>query len=145
MKRPVEILSLLLLLLALGVLGCAASISYQRMSAVDLPEGVFKVTVYRSSSGAPAVILDNPNDDILVKPGKDWFRFKEQGMQSTEKYLTDPGWMPDVFGLKHIESGKVACYLLLSPELRWLFSYNKRTSEITITIEDPHELAKGGA
>ena len=145
MKRPVQILSSLLLLLGVGVLGCAASISYQRMSAGNLPEGEFEATVYRSSSGAPAVILDNPDDDIIVKPGKDWFRFKEQGMQTAEKYLTDPGWRPDVFGLKHRESGKVVCYLLLSPELRWLFGYNKGRSEISITIEDPHELAKGGA
>ena len=145
MKRPVQILSSLLLLLGLGVLGCAASISYQRMSAGDVPEGVFMATVYRSSSGAAAVILDNPDDDILVKPAKDWFRFKEQGMQATEKYLRDPGRRPDVFGLKHRERGEVACYLLVSPELRWMFSYNKGRREISITIEDPHELARGDA
>jgi hypothetical protein len=115
------------------------------MSAGDLPKGVFKDVDYRSSSGAPAVILDNPNDDIHVRPGREWFRFNERGMQTAESYLTDPGWRPDVFGLKLIESGEIVCYSLVSPELRWLFSHNKGRGEISVTIEDPHELAKGGA
>jgi hypothetical protein len=106
---------------------------------------VFEATLYRSSSGAPVVILDNPNDDILVKPAKDWFRFKKQGMQTAEHYLKEFEWRPEVFELRHKESGEVACYLLLSPELRWLYSYNKDRGEISITIEDPHELPRGDA
>lgn len=144
MKRPLYITISLLLLVQLAILGCAASISHQRISPADLPGGVFMATVYRSSSGATAVILDNPNDDIVVKPGMDRFRFKEQGMQTAAHYLAHPGWRPDVFGLKPREGGEMACYLLLSSELRWLFSYNNSRREITITIEDPNELPKGG-
>jgi hypothetical protein len=114
------------------------------MRAADLTGSVFKTTVYRSSSGASAVILDTPSDDIRVRPAKDWFRFKDVGMQTAGRYLAEPGWRPDVFGLKRIESGEVACYLLLSPELRWMFSYDEGGREISITIEDPHELPGNG-
>ena len=144
MKRPVYAYISLLVLADLALLGCAASISHQRMNAADLPRGMFLATVYRSSSAAKAVILDNPNDDILVKPGNDRFRFKDRGMQTAEHYLADPSWRPDIFGLKPKESGEMACYLLVLPELRWLFSYNNSRREITITIEDPNELPKGG-
>jgi hypothetical protein len=65
-------------------------------------------------------------------------------MQTAARYLAESGWRPDVFGLRHVESGEVACYLLLSPELRWMFSYDEGRREISITIEDPHELPGDG-
>jgi hypothetical protein len=143
-KRPVYIFISLLVLVGLAIPGCAASISHQRISAIDLPGGTYLVTVYRSSSSATAVILDNPKDDIFIKPGNDRFRFKKRGMQTSTHYLADPVWKPEVFGLKPTETGEMACYLLVSPELRWLFSYNKSRQEISITIEDPNDFARGG-
>jgi hypothetical protein len=142
MKRLATGLSPTRLLLGLGALACVAScqITHQKMSPADLPSTLFEATVYRGGTGAPAVILDDPNDDVLLSPGRDAFQFKKQGLQMPEKYLKELAWRPPVYRLQHIESGEVLGYLLLSPELEWLVSYDKDKKGVNVWIEDPDAL-----
>jgi hypothetical protein len=142
MKRSVTGLFPTRLVLSLGALACLAScqICHQKMSPTDLPSTLFGATVYRGGTGAPAVILDDPNDDVLLSPGRDAFQFKKQGLQMPEKYLKELAWRPQVYRLQYIESAKVLGYLLLSPELEWLVSYDKDKKGVNVWIEDPDAL-----
>ena len=140
MKKFVAISSAAALVLSLGVIACVA-LSHQKISPEDLPETPFEVTLYRSGTGAPAVILDNPNDEVLLTVRKDEFRYKKQGLQTPQKYVKELGWRPEVYRLQQRQTGNVLGYLLLSPELEWLVSYTQGGQELSILIEDPHERA----
>jgi hypothetical protein len=107
---------------------------------VDLPDTLFEASVYRSCSAAPAAILDDPNDDVLLSPSIDKYRFKKQGLRPPQKYLKEFSWSPpEIYRLQHRETGNVLGYLLISPELEWLVRYNKDKGEVRIWIEDPYE------
>lgn len=136
-------LSPLGLLLSLGALACAtlSQLSYQRISPVDLPDTLFEASVYRSSTAAPAAILDDPNDDVLLSPSIDKYRFKKQGLRPPQKYLKEFSCSPEVYRLQHRETGNVLGYLLISPELEWLVRYNKDKGEVRVWIADPYENA----
>lgn len=140
MQRFVAMSLLVALLLSLGVMACV-TLSHQKISPEDLPETPFEATLYRSGTGAPAVILDNPNDDVRLIVGIDKIGFKKQGLHTPQKYLKELGWRPEVHRLQHRETGNVWGYLLMSPELEWLVSYHKGGEEVSVLIEDPHERA----
>jgi len=138
-----KIVSIIRLPGALVALACLAScqISYQKINQRDLPNTLFETTAYRSGTGAPAVILDDLNDQVLLSPRKDVSQFKKEGLKKPEEFLDYRGWRPEIYRLQHRETKHVWGYLLLSPELNWLVQYDKNRSEVRVWIEDPHTLA----
>jgi hypothetical protein len=119
----------------------SCKVAHERINQGDLPRTVFDSTVYRSGTGAPAVILDDPNDQVLLNPGKDTFRFKKEGLQEPQRYLDQLSWKPDVYRLRHRKTEIIWGYLLLSPELHWRVTYNQEKGQVVVWIEDPHTLA----
>ncbi|MDY6951613.1 MAG: hypothetical protein SWE60_08880 [Thermodesulfobacteriota bacterium] len=138
-----KIVPIIRLPVALVALACLAScqIAYQKIHERDLPKTLFETTVYRSGTGAPAVILDDPNDQVLLSPRKDVSQFKKKGLNKPEEFLDYRGWRPEIYRLQHRETKNVWGYLLLSPELNWLVQYNEKRSAVRVWIEDPHTLA----
>ncbi|MDY6955139.1 MAG: hypothetical protein SWE60_26855, partial [Thermodesulfobacteriota bacterium] len=84
--KIVSIIRLAVVLVALASLA-SCQIAYQKIHQRDLPKTPYETTVYRSGTGAPAVILDDPNDQVLLSPRKDVSQFKKKGLNKPDAFL----------------------------------------------------------
>ncbi|MGD9022190.1 MAG: hypothetical protein PVJ62_00275 [Deltaproteobacteria bacterium] len=121
----------------LAIVGCAG-LSSPRIQLEDLPQTPYEVTRYRSSTKSTAIILDNPDDDVLVTFSKDEFRTKKEGLNPPERYLKLFMGTPQVYRLEDKESKQVLGYLLISVDLDWLVHYDRGAGQVNIAVEDPH-------
>jgi len=142
MIRFVALSCLLILVLSVGALGCAG-LSFQRIDLKDLPETPHIATVYRSGTKGLAVILDEPNDNVVATVTYEKFRAKKDGLKVPQGYLKDFIWTPDAYVLQDKESEKVLGYLLISPELEWLVHYNRGDEVLGFWIDDPYDSRRG--
>ena len=119
---------------------CRAQLLFPRVDVNNLPQTHFEATVYRSGSRGFAILLDEPNDGILLTVSRDKFRTRNECSSTPQRYLKEFSWGLAVYRLQGRETGDVLGYLLITPELEWLVRYNKDRGEISVWIEDPTEL-----
>ncbi|NVM22969.1 MAG: hypothetical protein HWN68_14460 [Desulfobacterales bacterium] len=138
MKGFIALSCVLMSAVGVGASGCAA-LSFQRIDLKDLPETPFEATVYRSGTKGLAVILDDPNDDVVATVTNEKFLAEKDGLKAPQGYLKDFIWTPDAYLLQDRKGQKVLGYLLISPELEWLAHYNKGHKALDFWIEDPYD------
>ena len=124
-------------LFILAIAGCAGLLS-PTVDLKDLPETDYLTTRYTSGTKSLAIILDDPNDDVLVTFGSEKFRTKEMGLSPPQKYLQKFMGEPKAHELQDREEKHVFGYLLISHELEWLTHYNKNKRQVSISILDPY-------
>lgn len=138
MKGFIALSSLLVLVLVVGVMGCAG-LSLQRIDLKDLPESRFEATVYRSGTKDLSVILDEPNDGVEATVSNESFRAKKDGIKVPHVYLEDFIRTPDAYLLQDKQGENVLGYLLISPELDWVVQYNRGHGVLDFWIEDRYD------
>jgi hypothetical protein len=121
--------------------GCAGLL-FARVDVKDLPQTDYEITRYTSGTRGVAIILDDPNDDVLLTFGTDKFRTKKEGLKPPQRYLKQFMGSPKAYQLQDKETEQVLGYLLISWELEWLVHYNRGGRKVSICIEDPY--AGGG-
>jgi hypothetical protein len=138
MRQVMKLLFAPALVLSMGTAGCATS-WYPRIDLKDLPHTHYDVTRYTSATKSSAIILDDPNDDVLLTVAKEKSRTKREGLSTPQEYVKDFLWSPNAYRLLDKETGNVLGYLLISPELKWRASYNKAKGKVSIWIDDPYD------
>ena len=79
MKRPVKPLFGLALVLVIGTVSCAGLL-FPTVDLIDLPETRYEVTRYISSTKSLAIILDDPDDGVLLAFSTGEFQTKKEGL-----------------------------------------------------------------
>jgi hypothetical protein len=123
--------------------GCAG-LMYPTVDLEDLPESQYEVTRYTSSTRSLSIILDDPNDDVLMCFGADGSRTKTMGLNPPQKYLKRFMGKPKAYEIQDKETEQVFGYLLISMDLEWLVHYNRGMKKVTISIKDPHGIGGNG-
>ena len=119
---------------------CRPQLLFPRVDMNKLPQTQFEATVYRSGSRGFAILLDEPNDGVLLSVSRDKFRAQNKGSRTPQRYLKEFNWGLRGYRLQDQEAGDILGYLLITPELEWIVGYNKDMGEISVWIEDPSEL-----
>jgi hypothetical protein len=137
MKRPVKPLVGLALVLVMGTVSCVGLL-FPTVDLNDLPETRYEVTRYISSTKSLAIILDDPDDGVLLTFSTGEFQTKKVGLNPPQKYLEQFMGSPKAYELQDKETGDVLGYLLISSHLEWLVNYDRDGGKVTVSIEDAH-------
>ena len=125
----------LVLVFGIGTSGCTRLL-FPKVDLKDVPQTDYEVIRYTSGAKSPAIILDDPNDDVLLT-FKDKPRTKKEGLNAPQRYLKKFLGDPKAYRLQDKETGDILGYLLISPHLEWLVRYDKKGGTVGISIEDP--------
>ena len=139
MRQVMKVLYALTSVFIMGT-ACRPQLLFPRVDINKLPQTHFEATVYRSGSRGFAILLDEPNDGVLLSVSRDKFRARNKGSSTPQRYLKEFNWGLTGYRFQDKETGDILGYLLITAELEWIVRYNRNRGEISVWIEEPSEL-----
>jgi len=109
----------------------------KRLDLKELPQTTYDVIRYERRAGDLIIILDNPNDGVLISVIEGESRTTREGLNTPQKSLKAFSHSPSVYQLEDRGNGAVLGYLFVHRRVKWFANYNKKKKVVTLNILEP--------
>ena len=133
MKKWIILLCAFLLVFSMGanVFAQKLKLRAKRIDLKDLPQKTFEITRYVTTRELLAIVLDRPDDDVLITASKRTATQRER-VKTPQGLEKEFFYHPVVYRFQSKGGERVFGYLLIARNYNWLANFNKSRDRIIV-------------